>query len=246
MRTLTSQLLLLATSSTLLGAQVEPASVVDYGTFQGSLRTYGHLEMDAWKLGYNAFNFASELTLFFAKLKRDHNITVAVETGTDTGGTTVALALLFDQVHTVEILEQTFASSQSHLKQFSNVKCHLGSSEAVLHRLLPTLKNQRTLFYLDAHWQQHWPLLHELEEISRTHRDNCIVVIDDFKVPDRPEIGYDYTAPHECSYEYVKAHLDKVFSAYTCVYLIPRSTESRAKFVVIPKAWRQEPVHKSV
>ena len=122
-------------------------------------------------LGTYAFNYAPELIPFFALLKRDHNIEVVVETGTFIGGTTVAFSLLFNQVHTIEIVESTFTNSQANLRAFPNVKCHLGSFEIVLKELLPTLQDQRVLFYLDAHWEQHWPLLQELEEISRTHKD---------------------------------------------------------------------------
>lgn len=234
---LTLSLFFACCSFSLLSAQLEQPLVVDYGKFQASLQKYGYLEKESWSLGYYAFNYAPELIPYFAALKQEHNIEVAVETGTFIGGTTVAFSFLFDQVHTIEIMESTFIQSEANLKDFSNVQCHLGSSDIVLNQILPTLINQRVLFYLDAHWEQYWPLLQELEEIGLTHKDNCIIVIDDFKVPGRKDIPYDVYGTMECSFEYIKDHLDKVFTDYTCLYLIPRSVHSRAKFVAIPKNW---------
>jgi predicted O-methyltransferase YrrM len=213
-------------------------SVIDYSNFKASIKTYGSMEKESWKLGYYAFNYAPELIPFFAILKRDNNIDAVVETGTFIGGSTVAFSLVFDEVHTIEITPSTYQTSLKNLHNFPNVQCHLGSSEKVLHELLPSLEQKRVLFYLDAHWQQHWPLLQELEEIAATHKDNCIIVIDDFKVPNRTDIPYDAYHNNECSYEYIKNHLDLVFTEYTYHYLIPKSVDSRAKFIAIPKKWK--------
>lgn len=220
--------------------QVQPPQVIDYGQYlQNSNILQGVVPLsEAYGLGCYAFNSAPELISFFAKLKRDHKINVAIETGTFIGSTTAALSLLFNQVHTIELEKDTFERALTNLKNFSNVHCHLGSSEQVLDQLLPTLDNQRVLFYLDAHWREYWPLLAELEEIAETHKDHCIIIIDDFKVPSRPEISYDAYGSHECSYEYIQSTLDKVFTDYSYFYLIPKNIHSRAKFVAIPKKWR--------
>lgn len=195
---------------------------------------YATLDINAWQLGCYAFNYAPELTPVFARLKQKYKIDAVVETGTFNGGTTALFALLFDDVHTIELVYATFQYAQSRLQQFPNVQCHLGSSEKVLKDLLPALKNKFILFYLDAHWESFWPLLDELEEISKTHKDNCIIVIDDFKVPGRSDIPYDYYGSHECSVEYIKSKLDKIYTSYTSHYLIPKSTMSRAKYIAIP------------
>ncbi len=201
----------------------------------------GKLNMEAWRLGFYAFNYAPELIPLFADLKKNFNIQCAVETGTFRGGTTVAFSLLFDEVYTIEINEDTYVDSKKRLDEFSNTQCLFGSSEKVISELLPSLQDKRTLFYLDAHWNAHWPLLLELEEIGKTHKDNCIVVIDDFKVPGRWDIGYDYYATsdkiNECSFEYIHSTLKNVFSAYSVYYIIPKNKVSRAKVVIVPQAW---------
>lgn len=198
---------------------------------------YANFQEYLWDIGYYAFNYAPELAPFFAHLQHLYNIDAVVETGTLFGSTTIVFSSLFDEVHTIEIDNSLFTKANTRFQTFPNVKCHLGSSEKVFKELLPTLKGKRALFYLDAHWQNHWPLLEELEEISKTHKDNCIIVIDDFKVPGRRDIPHDYYNQHECSLEYAKKQLDKVFSSYIYHFLIPRSKLSRAKFIAIPKNW---------
>jgi len=191
-------------------------------------------------MGAYAFNYAPELTSFFAMLRKTYQIDEAVETGTFCGGTTVVFSSLFKNVHTIEIEPNNFAASKAALEPYKNVQCHDGNSSDVLKEILPSLKGKRVLFYLDAHWQNYWPLLDELEEISRTHHNQCIIVIDDFKVPGRPEIPYDAYAQHECSYEYISQKLIKVFTDYTIHFLVPKSIYSRAKLVIIPKQWAEK------
>jgi hypothetical protein len=103
---------------------------------------------------------------------------------------------------------------------------------------LPHLKDRRLLFYLDAHWYEYWPLLDEIKIISKSHKDQCILVVDDCQVPGRSDIDYDEYKGIPCSYEYVKEALDDCFTKYDYHYLIPRDPNRRAKLVAIPKNWR--------
>jgi predicted O-methyltransferase YrrM len=234
-------LLLFAGAHPVFSNPIQFPLLVDLSQYKSSIyNPYSTFEEEAWKMGHYAFNYAPELLPFFATLKRDYQIETAVETGTFRGGTTVAFSLLFDNVHTIEIVESTYQSAKAALGPYPNVTCHLGSSEKVLRDILPSIEGQRTLFYLDAHWESYWPLLAEIEEISKTHKDNCIIVIDDFKVPGRKDIHYDAYGTNECSYEYVQSQLYKVFTDYSIHYLIPRKVECRAKLVVIPKQWKSQ------
>lgn len=213
-------------------------AVVDMGKFPTmQAGYYANFNFDVWRLGGYSFNYAPELAPFFALLKRCYKLDTVVETGTFVGGTTVVFSFLFDSVHTLEIDPNHFRISSELLAPYKNVTCHKGSSEIVMKDLLPTLKDHRVLFYLDAHWQSHWPLLEELQEISKTHKNNCIIVVDDFKVPGRADIPFDAYGPHECSINYIKGELDKIFTSYDVHYLIPKSIYSRAKAVIIPKGF---------
>ena len=88
-------------------------------------------------------------------------------------------------VHTIEVNSKFYNSSVENLKNYENVKCHLGSSINVLPSILDSLDKNLTLFYLDAHCEDNWPLLNEIKIIGNFFKDNCIIIIDDFVVPNR-------------------------------------------------------------
>ncbi len=217
----------------------EPPEIIDFN----STWTHGYQSMyddPTWYLGHYGFNYAPEFTAYFSMLKNKYHIDTVIETGTFMGSTAVCFSLLFDHVYTIEIVDSTYRKTKEYLDQFSNIQFYLGSSDKVLKDILPLVQHKPVLFYLDAHWFDHWPLLAELEEICKTHQDNCVIVIDDFKVPGRPEIPYDRYGSQECSYEYIKPRLDEIFSGYTIHYLIPKRIDSRAKFVAIPTNWEKK------
>lgn len=184
-----------------------------------------------------AFNGALEIGAFLANLAERTSVATAFETGTYLGYTTLFLSCFFDRVFTVEIDHVRFLQIKPRLEPYPNITAYEGHSVKVLHEALPSLKGESVLFYLDAHWLEDWPLLGELEEISHTHKDNCIIVIDDFKVPSHPEIGYHSSKTDDCSFEYIAAKLDQIFTDYVSFYLVPQSPDQRAKFLAYPAAW---------
>lgn len=189
---------------------------------------------------FKPFNGAFDLCPYFAYLKNTYNLDVSIETGTYEGDTASFFANLFDQVFTIEISNEQFQKALDRLNIYPNIGMIQGDSPQVLRQILPQLKEKKILFYLDAHWRADWPLLNELNEISQTHKDNCIIVIDDFKIPGRPEFAYDSYNNHECSYEYIREHLDKTFTDYHCFYVLPKNYLQRGKFVAMPKQWKKE------
>lgn len=222
-----------------LSALTPLPTLIDFGKYPTMANGYyAEVDQDAFEMGNYSFNYSPELLSVFAILKKDYQIPTVVETGTFRGGTTLAFSLLFDNVHTIEIDPINFLTAKEKLRRHSNIQFYLGSSDKVLVNLLPLIREQRVLFYLDAHWQAHWPLLQELELISKTHKDNCIIVVDDFKVPGRSEIPFDGYGNAECSLEYIQSKLEQVFTSYSVHFLIPKSVEHRAKLVAIPKQWK--------
>jgi hypothetical protein len=67
----------------------------------------------------------------------------------------------------------------------------------------PALPDE-TLYFLDAHWQEYWPLL---DEIKAIRRETGVIVIHDMKVPGRPELGFDSYGGKALAYEYVREAL---------------------------------------
>lgn len=196
-----------------------------------------NLADSALKAGISAFNDSPEIGTFICFLKEKYQIDGVVETGTFFGFTTSFFARHFNEVHTIEIIDQKYENAKDLFQGYNHVHCHQGNSPEVLNKILPSMKDKRLLFYLDAHWESYWPLLDELHEITQTHKDNCIIVVDDFKVPGRYEIRHDAYGEDECSHEYIKNSLKKLFSDYSFHYLIPKDFNRRAKFVAVPKNW---------
>ena len=212
------------------------------GLFSNSIDFPKVLDLNFYKyevprLGYSSFNHAPEIGDFLSWLADSYQVRTVVETGTYCGDTTAFFSQYFDQVHTIETSLMHFNYSKARLNVFSNVHCYHGGSQEMLPKILPSLVGQRTLFYLDAHGESHWPILDELQEIAKTHKDNCLIVIDDFKVPGRRDIEYVVWRGKECSYEYIKDKLEEVFTGYSYFYVVPINQNSKAKFVAIPASW---------
>jgi hypothetical protein len=119
-----------------------------------------------------------------------------VETGTYLGVTTEYFASLGLHVVTAEINPQYAASSRERLKALKNVELYESDSIQVLRKLIRESDNrsQPTLFYLDAHWQQHLPLREEAE-LAVANFSKAVLMIDDFNVPDDPGYGFDDYGP---------------------------------------------------
>lgn len=129
------------------------------------------------------------------KLRDRLGLTHCVETGTQYGSTTVALAGIFDWVDSVEADEEYRRVAAGRLP--TNATLHAGFSQEVL----PRLVRGDTLYYLDAHGCEvgGCPLKLELEVIAWERPKNIAIVIHDFKVPGK-DFGYDtYDYPLEWS-----------------------------------------------
>jgi hypothetical protein len=134
------------------------------------------------------FNGDSFIEREVLRLVQRHGIRTIVETGTYRGETTKALAQMAPQVFTIEI-DPLYWQESSHLDALGNVRRIRGDSPVVFEELLPALERP-VLFYLDAHWREHSPLLDELGVIAGS-RQKPVIVIHDFLNPDHPEFGYD-------------------------------------------------------
>lgn len=233
-----SLLCCLILSSPLLAEKDPFPTIVEFGEFKSN-QFDPFYEPDSWRLGQAAFNFAPDIAPFFLFLKQAYKIDTVIETGTNVGATTLYFSLLFDNVHTIEIDPHFYKEALENLKMTPNVKCHLGDSKKILPELLPSLKNNRLLFYLDAHWHNDFPLNKEIRIIAETHKNNCILVIDDFQVKGREDLQFDAWGEESCTFVSIRPALETLFTDYTVHYVIPKSLKAKAKFVAIPKQWNQ-------
>jgi len=148
-----------------------------------------------------------------ARLIDFFNPTSIIETGTFKGHTTSYLANIFEgNVFSCEVVGMYYRESRYCLRNRGNVKIFHGSSSKVLNKLVAeNLLGYTPLFFLDAHWYSYWPLCDELAVIKKLPR--AIIMIDDFRVPQRPNFGYESQAKNgiivDCSLDMISAELSK-------------------------------------
>ena len=140
-------------------------------------------------------------------------INYIIETGTYQGNTTQNLAINFPNIPivTIEIDNKFYIKSKDKLLKYNNISCINSSSDNLLNVLLKTLKCNTILFYLDAHGEEYWPLLDELDYIGENCKDNCCIVIDDFKVPNR-NFNYDVYKNIPLDINYIDNHIKQIFT----------------------------------
>jgi hypothetical protein len=108
-----------------------------------------------------------------------------VETGTHMGWTAAWFAENYPniQVYTVEVLEYYFKLACENLAKFSNVHSYRDTSPHFLQNILPVLRDQTVLYWLDAHWVTDEspiePLVQECKLIASMN-DKYACLIDDF------------------------------------------------------------------
>ena len=108
-----------------------------------------------------AFSGDTYLKHHIHDLIKKHHVKTVVETGTFLGESTLAFADMIPKVHTIENNAQFASVADKKFSDKPGITLHRGSSPEVLHALCPKLKTD-TLYFLDAHWYDYWPLLDEL------------------------------------------------------------------------------------
>lgn len=114
-----------------------------------------------------------------------------VETGTWLGNTTAYMAETSRlPVYSCDVNPRYNGIAKMRLANVDGVHLSLSDSREFLRELSSgPLAQQCVFFYLDAHWYEDVPLTEEFEWIA-AHWDRCVVMVDDFSVPDDP--GYEY------------------------------------------------------
>jgi hypothetical protein len=156
------------------------------------------------------FSGRSSVYTEVAFLAQKHKIKTAIETGAYKGDTTLALAEIFDEVHTIELDRSHYLNCVERLHGWGRIFCHHGNSADWLNSLLPKYQ-QPIFFYLDAHWYDYWPLLDELRAIAKHNHSNSVIAIDDFQVPDRPYLRFDTYHGQSLNWDYVKDEVAKIY-----------------------------------
>jgi hypothetical protein len=195
---------------------------------------------------------------YFDFFQNEYCFKTIIETGTNHGIGTLNLSKYRNSVCTIEINESTRNVALDNFKNagytISTIKnphdliiCSnrekiiyslLGSSQLVL----DTIFSRKTidgpfLFYLDAHWDEYWPLPDELKTIAKYNLFDSYIIIHDFKVPDKNfayepfKINGDLV---DLDFKFVKPYLDKINKNYTIFCNEEAEGNNRGILYVIP------------
>jgi hypothetical protein len=184
-----------------------------------------------------AFNTDENLAKRFLHFKEKYKINVAIETGTYHGDTTVWLAENFDRVYTVEYNESYLKVAKENISKYTNINSYLGISTDYLGKFLYESKDDNIIVFLDAHWYAN-PVLQELDRIKESGL-KPIIAIHDFKVPSRPDLGYDLYPEQGIVYEleWIREKIEAIYGVdkYNIEYNTYSDNNMRGCIFLMPK-----------
>jgi predicted O-methyltransferase YrrM len=146
------------------------------------------------------FNGQAERTRTIESLVDRFEPGCCIETGTFFGHTSKRLAEFGVPVYTIERDPGLANVARLRLARRQNITVLRGDSATLLPSLAAKPDVREPFIYLDAHWGEGLPLVSELETIFSAWAD-CVVVIDDFRVPHDDSYGYDVYDEAELSLE---------------------------------------------
>lgn len=137
-----------------------------------------------------------------------HGINFIFELGAMYGATANRLSQ-FANVVSCEIDQNNFNEATKNASSRALIlKC---SSEELLEKNLPNMVNNKLLIYIDSHsWQQPTPLLKELDLIAKSGL-KPVIAIHDWKVPGRPELGFDSYGGQDYTWDWILPSVEKIY-----------------------------------
>ncbi len=139
-----------------------------------------------------------------------NDIKTIIETGTFVGGSTYEFSKMTEHVISIECAQEFFDIAVNNLKDRNNIELVYARTEDVLGDCISRSKGNLLLF-LDAHWDG-TPLLEELRIIKESGT-KPIMVIHDFKNPEKPHYKYDIYPKHNIVYKwnYIRDSIVKIY-----------------------------------
>lgn len=187
------------------------------------------------------FNGDSYVCKEFLKIKEQLGITVAVETGSCMYSTTKWLGENFHRVHTVEINPEYASHGKHKIADMVNVFDEVGQDSVTF---LKNLMNwvspkDRILYFLDAHWGQHCPLMEELAALKNSPTElPPVIAIHDWYTGDE-RLGWDEYNGQRFEYSWIEPAIKQLEEAHGCTYTHYFNTEAengmRGLIYLIPK-----------
>ena len=146
---------------------------------------------------------------------KNNSIDVIIETGTHVGWSTGFFSDLVPNVITTEISKEWQDKAKLALNTKTNIEFLLGDSASTLKDALPKLDGKRVLYFLDSHFNNDLSLDRELKLIEES-KTIPYIMIHDFKVPNRPDLGYDSWDGKVYGIESFKSQIEQVYKSHGC------------------------------
>jgi predicted O-methyltransferase YrrM len=185
-----------------------------------------------------AFNGDTHLEEKTKELVNSFGIDTIIETGTYMGDTTRFFSQIVPDVFTIEISDTYYKKAEAGFKGYKNVKRFLGSSPDMLRLILGMLdhKFDKTLFFLDAHWNSFNPLLAELEAIA-FFKLKPVIMIHDFRNPGDPTMGFDTYGGQDYEWSWIEKHIEAIYGkdGYRYYYNTEAVGARRGVVIIEPK-----------
>ena len=175
-------------------------------------------------------------------LERYENIRIFLETGLLWGTTTFNMCALFDKVYSIEASYYFYLATLIGLNSntyyrkgidYANMNLKYGLSESkIIDVIVNNIKNDKVIFFLDAHWSQgdthkgKLPLNDELTAINSLYNNDCIIIIDDYDLFDS---SIDENIWKECTINNMLAIFDKNKIATHFEYCREEARNSQSK-----------------
>jgi len=165
------------------------------------------------------------------KLIDKFNVELVIELGSYRGYTARRLAEMAKEVITVEIVENSYKEVIKNISDVPNLSAIHSSSVDALPILLDGNKEKSILLFIDSHWEQYCPLLEELEIIAKSGV-KPVLAIHDWKVPNRPELGYDSYNGQDFTFEWIKSRVDAIYGEGNYNYHFNGESEGAMRGVI--------------
>jgi len=154
---------------------------------------------------------------FLIALKNLFNAEILVETGSSGGNTTDCASKIFNNVYSIEMMDELYKEVFNRFKSINNVHVFHGRSEKVLLKILPKIEG-KVIFWLDAHYcgsntgmsdylitKSQTPIIDELDAIFESKIENPVILIDDVRL---------FSDPYWPSLEQVHNKIKELFPDY--------------------------------
>jgi len=176
----------------------------------GNVITQRKMEKDYETRNLKGFEGDEIMADKIRELIKFYGINLVIEGGTYLGGTARRLAMMCAEVITIENNLAHYEKAKELLSPCKNTYMFFGSTVDILPKMLHFYSDRKILFFSDAHWESHNPMLEELE-IIRESGLKPVIAIHDFQVPNHPELGFDIYKGIVYEWDWIKDSIERIY-----------------------------------